>query len=123
MTRCSTCGATYAPMQADSTRYFHQCPPLSDADIVTALGLNVDRAKWTAQNAADFAAASRVRPNARNENVPSAAVLTAAVQAANIPNGVERAKQVNAIRESAITAAGAGVTTVADVQAQQVSLG
>lgn len=122
MTQCATCRATYASALADGTRYFHACPSLSEAEVIAATGLNVDRTKWTVADAATFAAASRVRPNARNENVPAPAVLAATIAAANLPHDVDYQKKVNALLETALVSAGAGTTIVADVQAQQAQL-
>lgn len=29
-TRCNSCGGTYAPTQADGSRYFHACAPIAN---------------------------------------------------------------------------------------------
>lgn len=108
MTKCTTCSATYAPVGADNVRYFHACAPLSDVEVIAALGLNVDRTKWTALEAQTFAAAPRVRPNTRNENVPDAATLKPLVDAVKSPDPAEYWKHVNAVRETAIVSAGGG---------------
>jgi hypothetical protein len=70
MTKCTTCGGTYTQVQPDGTQYFHACPPVSDAEVIGALGLPVDRTLWAKPQADAFAAASRVRLNARDENLP-----------------------------------------------------
>lgn len=112
MTKCTTCSATYASLGPDNIRYFHACPPLSDAEVIAALGLNVDRTKWTPLEQASFAAAPRVRPNARNENAPDGATQRVLVDAATQPNNPDHWKHVNAVLETAVVSAGAGVTTV-----------
>jgi hypothetical protein len=68
-TKCLTCNGVYAPLLPDGMRYFHACPPLTDADVIATLGLPLVVATWTAAQQAAFAAASRVRPNARDENI------------------------------------------------------
>lgn len=69
MVQCKACLATYEPIQRDGVRYFHTCAPLSNAEIKAALGLPVDEEQHTKEQAAQLAAASRVRPGARDENV------------------------------------------------------
>lgn len=112
MTKCTACGATYLPLLADGTRYFHVCPPLSDADVVAALGVPSDDAKQTPAHKAAIAAASRVRANARNENVPDAATLKPLVDTVQTPDHGAYWKQVNALLDAAVVSPGAGVTVV-----------
>lgn len=112
MTKCSTCAATYAATQADGTRYFHQCAPLSDYEVGVALGKNLDRTKWTAGDEAAVAAASHVRANARNENVPALATLKPAIDAVPQTDAAKYWKTVNALLDGAVTSAGAGTSTV-----------
>lgn len=69
MLKCNACGGTYEPVQADGSLYFHACPPLSDPEVGKALGLSLDSSTWTAPQKAAVAAAARVRPNARDENL------------------------------------------------------
>jgi len=71
MVKCVTCGGVYVSVLADGTRYFHACPPLTDVEVSTALSLDPDATKQTPAQRATVAAASRVRPGARDENVPS----------------------------------------------------
>lgn len=112
MTKCQTCGGTYAAVQSDGTRYFHACPTLTDAEVITALGLNVDRTKWTALEAQTFAAAPRVRPNARNENAPDHVAQKALVDAATQVNDPDHWKRINAALDTAVVSAGAGTIQV-----------
>lgn len=107
-TQCVTCHGVYELMQRDGQRYFHACPPLSDAEVIAALGINVDRTKWSAADATAFAAAPRVRPNARNENAPDAATLKPLIDALKSTDPTEYWKHVNALRDTAIVSAGAG---------------
>ncbi|HLZ44703.1 MAG TPA: hypothetical protein VKQ05_03400 [Gemmatimonadales bacterium] len=37
MRSCNTCKGTYPDVQADGTSYFHQCPPLSVAELHAAI--------------------------------------------------------------------------------------
>lgn len=37
MLQCNSCGGTYQPVQADGMQYFHRCPPLSLAELTTAV--------------------------------------------------------------------------------------
>lgn len=71
MVKCLTCGGVYHDLLPDGTRYFHACPPLSDAEIKAQLALNPDDTKLTPAELAQLKAAPRARPNARDENVPS----------------------------------------------------
>lgn len=121
MTKCSTCNATYPATQPDGTRYFHSCAPLSDAEVAISLGFGGDASKWTVANLTAIAAASRVRPNARNENVPDAATLKALVAGVLAPEPTAYWKQVNAIAEAAIAAPGAGTTLTVDAGQAQPS--
>lgn len=90
MVKCLACGGVYAPVLADGTLYFHACPALSDAEVSAALGLPLDPATHTKAQRDQLAAASRARPNARDENILSTA----------------------ATNKGAIKAAGAGVASV-----------
>lgn len=108
MMTCKTCLGTYTATLADGTRYFHACPQLSDADVITALGLNVDRTKWTPLEAQTFAAASRVRPLARNENAPDAPTQLAIAKAAAAIDDPNYWKKVNAALDTSLVAAGKG---------------
>lgn len=67
--RCRACGATYFSHQVDGVEYYHACAPLSDPEVITALGLPVDRSTWTPAQLQEFNAADRTRPNGRDENV------------------------------------------------------
>lgn len=70
MTRqCMGCGGVYAPVQPDGTRYFHVCPPISDADVRAALGLGDDETKWSKKDRLDFTEYPRMRDGHRDENV------------------------------------------------------
>jgi hypothetical protein len=69
MTKCLTCGGVYAPIGADGVRYFHACPPLSDAEVAVALGVPSNPTLQTAAQQAEIAAAPRARPDARDENI------------------------------------------------------
>lgn len=85
MLQCNTCGGIYPRFQADGTQYFHACPPLSDAEITAALGLPLDPTTWTKAQLLAFNSASRVRPNARDENLISTkAVDTGSLKAAGL---------------------------------------
>jgi hypothetical protein len=88
---CLSCHGTYDTVQRDGTRYFHQCPPLSPAELRDAIAAHtvqlsdVDQARIAAAQAYDgrnpakdgqptqaeivFASIVVERPNARNENV------------------------------------------------------
>lgn len=112
MNKCLTCGAVYPAMQPDGTRYFHACAPLTDAEVSALLGLNADVTKLTPTELAQLRAAARARPNARNENVPTAAALAAAVAAAGVKYTGTGDDPANKIRDVAIVSAGAGVTVV-----------
>lgn len=90
MLKCNTCGGIYPATQADGTLYFHACPPLGDVEVCAALGLPLDPTTHTKAQRDQLAAASRVRPNARDENILSTA----------------------ASNKGAIKAVGAGVVTV-----------
>lgn len=37
MLKCKSCGGTYAALLPDGTEYYHACPPLSVAELRTAL--------------------------------------------------------------------------------------
>lgn len=108
MTQCKTCLGTYLSPQANGTRYFHACPPLTDEEVIAALAINVDRTKWTPLEAQTFAAASRVRPNARNENAPDVATLKPTIDAVPTGDPAKYWRTVNALRETSIVAAGTG---------------
>lgn len=69
MQQCQACGATYAPIQADGTEYYHTCPDFSDADVAAQLGLPDDPTMWTEAERRAFEAAPKARPNKRDENV------------------------------------------------------
>lgn len=112
MTKCLTCGATYPAVGVDNVRYFHACPPLSDAEVIAALGLNVDATKWTALERSTFAAAPRGRANARNENAPGPIAQKGVIAAATTANDPDYWKKVNAALETAVVSAGAGTTQV-----------
>lgn len=73
MQQCKTCNGTYPDVQADGTRYFHACPPLSDAEVKTALALPADDAVLTKLQRDQVAAAPRARANARDENITTTA--------------------------------------------------
>lgn len=96
MQQCQACGGTYNSLQPDGTEYYHACPPLSSAEILSLIGQgllvlrNDMAATFAAAEAADAAAvaagqpATHVsaflvtltieRPNKRDENLapPSA---------------------------------------------------
>lgn len=112
MTKCVTCGAVYSPTLPDGLRYFHACPSLSDAEVIAALAINVDPTKWSAADKAAFAAASRVRPNARNENAPATAAQQAIVAQTYKPADPASWTKVNAALDAAIVANGGGTTIV-----------
>lgn len=112
MTKCLACGGTYATTLTDGTRYFHACPPLSDAEVCAALGAPTDASTWTAKQKGDIAAASRVRPNARNENAPDPAAQATILAPFVKPGAAVDWKKANAALDVAVAAPGAGTTTV-----------
>lgn len=70
MIQCNSCGGTYQPVQADGMLYFHRCPPLSLAELTTA----VANGKVTLPNGEtpDVALTRRAyeRNALRDENLP-----------------------------------------------------
>lgn len=121
MTKCATCAGTYATVLIDGTRYFHACPPLSDAEVIAANALNTDRSKWSAADAATFAAASRVRPNARNENAPAPATLAPQVAAIPTSDPTTYWNAVNKVLNTAVVSAGAGAVDTVTGQPVQIA--
>lgn len=73
--KCRTCSGEYETILADGLRYFHACPPLSDAEVKAALGLPADDDALTPAQRRQLAEASRTRPNARDENVDPTRVV------------------------------------------------
>lgn len=71
MVKCLTCNGLYLPMLPDGMKYFHACPPLSDAEVKAALTLDPDDAKLSPAQLSTVRAAPRARVNARDENVPT----------------------------------------------------
>jgi len=76
MLRCKSCLATYDPLQADGTTYFHACPPLSAAELAAKvvagkIVLPIDPDTLVAETA-EKAVQRRVyeRANKRDENLP-----------------------------------------------------
>jgi hypothetical protein len=69
LVKCVGCGGTYRRLLPDNLRYFHVCPPLTDAEVKAALHLPADDAKLTDAQRAALDAAPRVRPNHRDENI------------------------------------------------------
>lgn len=88
---CASCGGTYAPVQADNTRYFHACPSTEDPKT----GAIVPHV------------------NARDENVPPAAVLEQRIEDTIAKNDQSFNTKANALRAAAVLAPGAGTAPVA----------
>lgn len=69
--QCKTCGAVYDTVLRDGLEYYHQCAPLSRAELAAA----VKRGAVTLEAGEDvdtaFEQRAYERANARNENVPS----------------------------------------------------
>lgn len=73
MVRCNTCGGRYEPLQADGTKYFHACPPLSEAELTAAIAAG-KVVLPVGQKVGDLLSTTTYeRAGKRDENVPSTA--------------------------------------------------
>lgn len=68
MVECLTCKGRYEPIQADGTRYFHTCPPLSVVELQDAIDAG-DVVLSSAQRAQldDAIAADKAKPPKKEE--------------------------------------------------------
>lgn len=92
MTKCTTCGGTYAATQTDGTRYFHRCPLVPGAQPGTLQPM----------------------ANERNENapdLPTQQTLVATFVAANPGVSMEKATKT---LDAAVVAVGKGTTLTID---------
>lgn len=77
MTQCQMCGGIYNATLADGLRYFHQCPPLSAAEVQKAVVAG--QLVLPVGETPDVAVTRRTytRVNARDENVKGGTALDA----------------------------------------------
>lgn len=128
MLKCQSCGGTYEDTQRDGAAYYHRCPPLSSAEIRTAIAAN--QSPLSAAQAAQLAALDASAPdpltgatgvqrgdaylasltleraNVRDENVDLGKVRT-------ILKADPKAKPAAVSGDAVAIAVGAGVVTVA----------
>ena len=114
MLTCNSCGGTYNPTLADGSQYFHQCPPLSVAE----LRARVDEFRATvtpAQRDALDAARAADQQTPRPAGVPTRVDDELARWRLERPDARDEnvTGRVDDQRRPIIKAAGKGTTTIA----------
>ena len=106
MLKCTACGGTYQPTNADGSAYFHRCPPLSLAELTAAVAANK--------------IALPVDPITKVAETPDVAITRRSYERANLRD--ENLQATSGAGAKLMKATGDGTTTLADPAPATVSV-